>query len=111
MKELKEVLCFAVCLGNALGESLKDGELTYGDSMNFWEPLSKLSEAVEGAENVVQEINNLDEAQSAELIAYVKEKLDLPHEGIEEAIEAGLDIAVGVCKYIKLINFVSKESQ
>ena len=110
MKELKEVVCFAVCLGNALGESLKDGELTYGDSMNFWNPLSKLSEAVEGAENVINEIMALDDIKTAELIAFVKDELDLPQEGIEKVIEAGLDIAIGVCKYINLIQTVSKES-
>lgn len=103
MKELKEIVCFAVCLGNALGKSLKDGELTYGDSMNFLDPLSKLSEAVDGAENVVQEIKDITEEQTAELIDYVKDELDLPQEGIEEVIEAGLDIAMGVCKYIRLI--------
>jgi len=111
MKELKEVLCFAVCLGNALGESLKDGELTYGDSMNFWEPLSKLSEAAEGIETVVDEIKGLDESKTAELMAFVKAELDLPQDGIEEAIEAGLDIAIGVCKYIKLIQSQIKDAK
>jgi hypothetical protein len=102
MKELKEVLCFAVCLGNAVGESLKDGELTYGDAMNFWEPLSKLDEAADGIESVVDELKNMDEAKAAELVLFVKDELDIPQDGIEEVIEAGLDLALGVSKFILL---------
>lgn len=103
MKELKEVLSFAIALGNALGESLEDGELTISDLVNLWAPISSASDAIEGASKVLAEISELDDAKTKELNDFVKSKFDIPQDELEKVVEAGIGLALNVTKFITLV--------
>ena len=105
MKETKEVLDFVISLGNAVGESARDGEIDYSDVINFWEPISKISDAVYGSVDIPGEMSDLTSDQMAELVSYVKEKFDIPQENVEEIIEDSLSIGLS---FISLIGKVTK---
>ena len=94
LKETKEVLDFVISLGNALGESLEDGEISYSDIMNFWEPISSIADAIEGASEIPSEIAELSQEELADLVEYSKNKFDIPQESVEEIIEDSLSIGL-----------------
>ena len=103
MKELKEVLDFALCLGNAFGESMKDGKLDYTDLINLWDPLTKAPDAVEGASKILSEIENLDAEKGKALVEYAKAKFDIPQDDVEAKVEAAMDLVLGITKFVKLL--------
>lgn len=100
MKETKEVLDFVISLGNALGESMKDGVVDYSDVMNFWEPISKISYAVEGSSDILGEVSDLTLDQMDDLVSHVKDNFDIPQDNIEEIIEESLTIGLSILSLI-----------
>lgn len=91
IQETKEMLGFILGLGNALGESLEDGELSITDLPAFVSPLLNAGAAFTGASEIPKELIDLDDAERVELIAYAKETLDIPENCIEDVIECGFD--------------------
>ena len=102
MKELKEALSFALALGNALGQSLEDGKLDYSDLLNLWEPMTKAGDAVEGASKILAEIHALDDAATRELLDYAKATFDIPQDKMEAAVEASINVLLGILKLVTI---------
>jgi hypothetical protein len=103
MKELKEFLLFATALGNALGESLKDGKIDVTDMVTLWRPISTAGDAFEGIAKILEEIKALDEAKTKELAAFIKANFNIPQDSVELAVESALELAVGILKFVTLI--------
>ena len=91
IKETKEMLGFILSLGNALGSSLEDGDVTLGDVTNFIGPMMEISDAFSGASEIKSELRELDESERAELLAYAKEKFSIPEKSVEEFVESAFD--------------------
>jgi hypothetical protein len=100
LKETKEVLDFVIGLGEALAHSLEDGSLSVGDLINFWEPVSNIASAIEGFEDVLEEISNLTADDLDHLADYVEDEFDIHDDNLEEMIEAGLQTAVNLLKFV-----------
>ena len=107
MKELTEILGFTVSLLEALGKSLDDGKIDFTDVTKLWEPISLAGEAIDGASKVLDEIRTMDEAKKAELMAYVQREFDIPQDEIEQKIEGGISVALGIAMYVS--TFVGKK--
>lgn len=103
MKELKEAVAFGVALGNALGASMEDGDLSYRDVINLWEPMRLASDAIEGASKIMGEAQALSEEGKQELVAYIKDQFDIPDDELEVKIEAGLTICLGIMQFISMV--------
>ena len=100
LKETKEVLDFVISLGESLASSLGDGSLGVTDLINFWEPVSKLSDALDGFEKIVAEIGNLTSEDLDYLREYIKSEFDIEDNQIESLIEDGLEAAIIILKFI-----------
>lgn len=102
-KETREMICFIISLGNALGVSLKDGQLTIGDLSNFVDPLMKSGEAFAGAESIPAELYDMDEEERNELLRTAKEAFDIPQDCCEEIVEAAFDVLAEIHAMVQKI--------
>jgi|TARA_B100001996_G_scaffold302153_2_gene242744 hypothetical protein len=98
IQETKDVLAFVFSLGKATASALEDGDIGWSDAMDFIEPLKKLGPAIDNIEDVLVELQDLDDAEFAELVQYAKDEFglaDLAEDTevmVEEAINAGVEI-------------------
>lgn len=90
LKETKEMVGFAMSLGNALGKSLADGEVSLNDLSNFIDPILEMPEAFNGAAEIPFEMGDFDELECQELNQFIKDKFDIPEESVEEVVECAL---------------------
>ena len=101
LKETKECLDFVISLGEALAESLSDGQLDVSDLLTLWEPISNVSEAIDGWEKLREEIANLSMDDVHHLADYVQDEFDIEDDRIEKIIEDGLDTALSLLSFIE----------
>ncbi len=101
LKQLGDILDLGISLGNAFGESMEDGVLSYSDAFNFATPLMKIAPAIDGGLDGLQEAWDADEADRELLKAYFKEKFDLPQDDIEQRIEEALVFVFSLIGYLK----------
>lgn len=102
MKESKEVLKFAIELGEALEAAMQDKKFEVAELSLLVAPLMQVGPAFEGIDKVGQEIKASTAEQKAELIAYVKEELDLKNDDVEKTIEEALDLALKIHAFVQL---------
>lgn len=98
MKDLKEVVKLGISLANALGKSLEDGKVDYGDLINLWPVITDLGDAVAGIDAAYKEFKSLDAAGLGELSAYVKQEFDIPQEHVEVIIESAVELISSVLR-------------
>lgn len=91
IKETKEMLGFVLSIGNALGASLQDGEVSIGDLAEFVSPLLEIGDAFSEASSVPSELADLTEEEREELLMFAKEKLSIPEKNVEEVVECAFD--------------------
>jgi hypothetical protein len=103
MKELKEALKFALALGNGIAKAYEDKVLDLSDISSLWEPLTHVTDAVEGSEKILAEIRSLDKEKLADLVLWVKGEFDIADDEIEKKVEAALDILVGIFGFLKTV--------
>lgn len=95
IKETKEVLDAAIALGNAVDQSLEDnGKVDWTEYHLFLPVITKLPKAISDISDVPSELKNLDEAEQAEIKAFIAEKLDLADDVTEAKIEAIFESAL-----------------
>jgi len=92
MKETKEMLSFVFSLTEGVFKALEDGKFGLTDIVHFIETIKGLPSAVNDIALVVEEIKAMDVAQKEELKVWIKEDFDIPAEGVEATVEAGLSI-------------------
>ena len=108
IKETKEALLFGIGLAMKIDEVTQDG-FQWTEVFELIPPLTKLPEAVSGAEEIPAELADMDEAERAELIEEVK-KLDFASEYSEEVAEQGLRVGLEVANLILLLRAVRADS-
>lgn len=103
IEETKDVVKFLCKSTNAVVESLKDdGKITIGDFPKFGGVAMSLFPAFSGINEVPNELAELSEDEVTELIALVKNELDLDG-NVEEVISKALKIAVDIKDLIDLV--------
>ena len=103
-KDLKEALDFALSTAMVVDNNLQDG-FQWTDVFSLVPVLSKLPVAVEGIENVPDELEAMqnDEEGRAELIAYVKDLYDIDDDHAEALVEQGVRAGVELGILVTLI--------
>ena len=101
-KELKEMLSFVITLGESLEAALEDKKFEMAELALLMPALMKVGTAFEGIDKLGAEVKDLDEAEIAELVAFVKEDLDLKSDKIEEMVEKGLELGAKVYGFVQL---------
>jgi len=99
--ETKDAIAFIASFGNAMGQSLEDGKFELGEYINFIPSLIKLPEAISGINKLPDELRNITDEERAELLAFIKDQLDLPQDATEELLEDSLETAIVVFGYIR----------
>ena len=102
IEETKDVLDFVFSFVEAVGKAKKDGEMSWSDARYFIDPVKKLFEAVDDIEDVLPEIEDLDDAEYDELVAYVKEKWDYDEENLDWIVDTAIDAGRGVLTLINM---------
>lgn len=90
IENLKKAAKFGIDLGEQLSSVLEDGKLKTIEMLSFLDELMQLPGVVNAAADIKNEVLELDEADRAELLDYVKSEFDIPNDRLEAMVEAGL---------------------
>lgn len=96
IQETKDALAFAAAIGNATGVVLQDGKFDLFEVTAYIGALTKFPAAIEGAEGIPAELQDLTGEEAAELLAFLQNELDLPQDTTEEAIEDHLAVVLAL---------------
>ena len=96
IKELKEMADFVLGLGVGIDASLVDGKIGFADLLNFQSVVFSALPAFQGIGQLDDEFFAMDDADKADLKAYIAEKLKLDpsHASIEGIVETVLDVVI-----------------
>lgn len=100
IKETKEVVAFAVALGNGLGNALEDGDIDFADVVDFVGVIRTVGDAFEGLSELPGELSDLSEVEYQELKAYVEDEFDIPQDMVEGVVEQAFDIGLKVAAFV-----------
>ena len=98
IQETKEFVAFALTLVQTGIEVAKDGKVGLSDVVALVSAMKDAPAAFIGAEKMPAELKDLDDAELAELMSYIKLKFDLPNDLIEAQIEVAFDVAAALAK-------------
>ena len=102
IKELKELIKFVIELGEAVELGLEDKKFEIAELALLMGPLMQIGTAFEGMDKLGGELKDLSEAESLELVSFVKDELDLKADNTEEIIEAALELGVKIYGFVKM---------
>jgi hypothetical protein len=101
IQETKEVMVFGVGMAMAIDESTKDG-FQWTDIFNLVPPLTELPVALEGINDVPEEIKDMDDNERKELIEAIND-LDFASDRSEEVAKQALRAGLENLKLVALI--------
>jgi hypothetical protein len=101
-KELKELLSFVLTLGESVESALKDGKFEMAELALLMPALMKVGDAFEGLDKLGGELKDLSDAESLELVEFVKEDLDLEDDKLEKMVEDGLELGAKLYGFVQL---------
>lgn len=96
IENLKKAAKFGIELGEQTSEVLEDGKLKALEMLSFIDELMQLPGVVNAAADIKNEVMELDEADRAELNAYIQAEFDIPNDKLESMIEAGLNVVISL---------------
>ena len=103
INETKDVVIFLSKVANASVAALQDdGKITIADAFKFAGAATSLFPALSGISQVPAELADLDPIEKEELIALVKEELEL-EDNVEQVVEKALQIAGQIKELIDLV--------
>lgn len=111
IKELKEVVKFIIELGEAIDLALADKKFEVAEISLLIAPLMQVGPAFEGLDKLGDEIKDLSEVEAAELVAYVKEELDITSDKVEFMIEKALELGVMIYSFVNLFKKEEKVAE
>lgn len=88
--DLKELIDLGLHLGMGFARATEDGKWTFSDTFHFVPAVTKIPKAVDGIQDAVPQLLDLDEQELAGLHEHVKAEFDIPDDKLEQAIEKGL---------------------
>lgn len=101
IQQTQELLDAVVALANAGGRIFEDGKFELSEIAELVSPLIKLPTALAGIGEVPVELQDLDQAESDQLIQFVKDNLDLPDDKAELAVVDALKIGASIYQFVK----------
>ena len=102
IEEVKDILDFMFSFIEAVGKAKEDGEMSWSDARHFIDPVKKLFDAVEDIEEVLPEIEDLDESEYDELVAYVKDKWDYDEENLDWVVDTAIETGKGILTLVNM---------
>ena len=96
--ELKDYVLFVAKVGNAIGKTAEDGEVSLGDALNFIPVLPAAMTAFSGSAAVVYEAADMSEEELAHLVESFKSEFDLSQEDAEKTVEICVDVGLRLLK-------------
>lgn len=96
--ELKRILDFAMDLVDAGVLSIADGKLSIGDLWNFTPSLASGTKALEHLGDAKAEALELDDAEKAELLAYLDARLKREGFAVQAFIQSALEVVKALAK-------------
>jgi hypothetical protein len=109
IKETKEIITFALELGNAFGKAFEDKELTWTDATYFMYAIKEAPAAFLGINEIPSELKEFTAEEQDELKAHIIERFDIPQDNIEEYIEKGLTAALEIYRLVSM--FLKKKEE
>ena len=88
IKDVKEVAAFALSLAKSVEDMLDNG-FQWTDVFSLIPPFTKLPDAIEGYENIPEQLLDMDAAEKKELTDFI-DSLDLKSDRAEELTEQSL---------------------
>ena len=101
-KDLKEFLAFGLPFAMVVDDKLQDG-FQWTDMFAFIPVMTTLPAAIEGMENIVDEIAGLDDEGRLELSKYIIETFNIKDDFAEELVEQGLRTGLELVKTVTLL--------
>jgi len=102
VKETKELVKFAIELGEAFDVALSDKKFDMSELGLLIAPLMQVGPAFEGLDKVASELKELSESEQLEVVEFVKTELDLKSDNVETVIESALELGVKIAGFVKL---------
>ncbi len=107
IENLKKAAKLGIELGEQTAEVLEDGKLKAIEMLQFIDELMQLPGVVNAAQDIKDEVMELDAEDRAALNAYIQAEFDIPNDKLEAIIKAGLDVVISI--FILADHFKKKE--
>lgn len=108
IETVKKAADILIGLANDIGKALEDGKFEAIEALQFTNELLLIPQVAQNWQELKSEIVDIDAVERAELIAYIKEKFDIPEDRIEAIAESaldltlkGIDFGIGVYEFAK----------
>lgn len=108
MKNVKDVVKFAVAIAEGVRDSLEDNKLTVKDLPNFLKALTLAPSAFNGINLVLKEFTEMTPEQKEELINEVQLDLKVSCEKAERVLNESLRIVLGIVVITKTLHDIKK---
>lgn len=102
IENLKKAVILGVDLGNQAAISGADG-WGWLDSFSFLDELIQIPGVIAKGDEIVAELKDLDEAETAELHQLVKDRLDIPNDHTEKIVEDALLLVLTLVRMVYTI--------
>lgn len=101
---IKKVLAFPLSLHMAFEAANADGKINVADIGLLMNPVMKLTGAIPMAKQAFEEIKDLDEVERADIMQWSQAEYDISDDVLEEKVEAGIDLALAVAKFVGVVS-------
>ena len=101
IKETKELLKFVTDLGEGIAQATKDGVWGFTDLYHFLPAAQSVFSGIGGIDEVIDELQDLDEAELEELKQYVVDEFDISSDEAEEYVEDGVALALDLWFFVQ----------
>lgn len=100
IEDIKKGVTAVVGLGIAFDKSFADGKFQFTDALNFVAPAQNMPTSADALKNIKDQFLDLDSEEREEVIAFVREELDLRNDNLEEQIEDSFDLSLRIYGYV-----------
>lgn len=101
IETLKQTALTAIKFGQKLEDALADGKLSWGEGLGLaFGVAPDVFKLVPKASLIVTEYKDLSDEERVELVAYIKDELDLTDDAVEEFVEEGFALLSQLDRFI-----------
>jgi len=97
----KAVILFLASLGAAVKSAQADGKIDLADLPHLMGPIMSITPAIANAKLLPAEFKDLSLEEKNEVVAFFKEKFDLPNDKTEALVEDAFDAVLVVLTFLQ----------